>query len=154
MTPELRGAKGLAKWADASEAMSEIPASDALIEFVITCLDQGTSMIEDGSTLIPYVVSETPVGLELTRFVSDTLEQGREQAKAHAATSDADRVGVVYDGYLTVEGERSDAIFVEAQERGATPSVIFAQRYRPGGRFKKFNTIGNVAFVDEGDGVF
>lgn len=134
--------------------MSEIPASDALIEFVFTCLDQGTSMIEDGSTLIPYVASETPVGLELTRFVSDTLEEGREQAQAHAATSDADRVAVVYDGYLTVEGQRSDAIFVEAQERGATPSVIFAQRYRPGGRFKKFNTIGNAAFVGEGDGLF
>ena len=134
--------------------MSEIPASDALIEFVFTCLDQGTSMIEDGSTLIPYVASETPVGLELTRFVSDTLEEGREHANAHAAESNADRVGVVYDGYLTVEGERSDAIFVEAQERGATSSVIFAQRYRPGRRFKKFNTIGNAAFVGEGEGLF
>jgi hypothetical protein len=61
---------------------------------------------------------------------------------------------VVYDGYLTVAGERSDAIFVEAQERGSTASVIFAQRYRPGGRFKKFNTIGNAAFVSEGDGLF
>jgi hypothetical protein len=134
--------------------MSEIPASDALIEFVLACLDQGTSMIEDGSTLIPYVASETPVGLELTRFVSDTLEEGREQANAHAAESSADRVGVVYDGYLTVEGERSDAIFVEAQERSATSSVIFAQRYRPGGRFKKFNAIGNAAFVGEGEGLF
>jgi hypothetical protein len=134
--------------------VSEIPASDALVEFVFTCLDQATSMIEDGSTLIPYVISETPVGLELTRFASETLEGGREQAKAHAATSSADRVGVVYDGYLTVEGERSDAIFVEAQERGTEPSVIFAQRYRPGKRFKKFQTIGNAAYVDEGDGLF
>jgi hypothetical protein len=98
--------------------------------------------------------SETPVGLELTRFVSDTLEEGREQANAHAAESSADRVGVVYDGYLTVEGERSDAIFIEAQERGATSSVIFAQRYRPGGRFKKFNAIGNAAFVGEGERLF
>ena len=58
---------------------------------------------------------------------------------------------VAFDGYLTVEGERSDAILVEGQERGQDESVGFAQRYRPGGRFKKFATIGNAAYSGSGD---
>jgi hypothetical protein len=134
--------------------VGDIPASEELIEFVFAALDHGTSMVEAGGTLIPFVMSETVEGRELTRFVSETLEDGREQAKRHASASRADRVGVVYDGYLTVEGERSDSIFVEAQERGTDSSVIFAQRYRPRGRLRKFSTVGNAAFTGQGEGLF
>jgi hypothetical protein len=134
--------------------VSEVPASDNLIQFVFAALDHATSMVEDGSTLIPFVMSETAAGRELVRFVSDTLEEGQAQARQHVAENPADRVGVVYDGYLTVEAKRFDAIFVEAQERGTEKSVIFAQRYRPGGRLRKFSTVGNAAFVDEGNGLF
>lgn len=45
-----------------------------------------------------------------------------------------------------MEGERSDAILVEAQERGTTISVVFAQRYRP----EPFEPVGNTAFVGPG----
>lgn len=131
-----------------------IPASDELIEFVFTALDYGTGTVEEGGSLIPFVISETAKGLELTRFVSETLEEGRAQAKKHVSSSEADRVAVVYDGYLTVEGERSDAVFVEAQERGTESSVIFAQRYRLGGRIRKFSTVGNAAFTGNGGGLF
>ena len=134
--------------------MSEIPASDELIEFVFAALDHGTGMVKEGGSLIPFVISETPKGQELTRFVSETLKEGREQAKQHASSSEADRVAVVYDGYLTAEGERSDAVFVEAQERGTESSVIFAQHYRAGSRLRKFSTIGNAVFSGRAEGLF
>lgn len=134
--------------------MSEIPASEELIEVVFAALDHGIESVRDGGPVIPFVLAERAGGRDLTRFAAETLEEAHAQARQHAGSSDADRVVVAYDGYLTVAGERSDAVFVEAQERGSESSVIFAQRYRPGGRLRRFGTIGNAAFAGDGDGLF
>lgn len=134
--------------------MSEIPASDDLMELVFAALDHGVESVTDGGPLVPFVLVEGAEGRELTRFVADTLEEGQARAREHAAASGAERVAVAYDGYLTVQGERSDAVFVEAQERGTDATAIFAQRYRPGGRLRKFSTIGNATFAGEGDAFF
>jgi hypothetical protein len=134
--------------------MSEIPASEELIDLVFAALDHGVESVKDGGPLIPFVVTDSAEGRDLTRFAAETLEEGQEQARRHASSSGADRVAVAYDGYLTVEGARSDAVFVEAQERGTASSVLFAQRYRPGGRLRGFATVGNAAFAGEGDGLF
>lgn len=134
--------------------MSEIPASEELIEVAFAALDHAIDSVKDGGPLIPFVIAESEEGRDLTRFASETLEEGHAQARRHAGSSAANRVAVAYDGYLTVEGERSDAVFVEAQERGAELSVIFAQRYRPGGRLRRFSTIGNAAFAGDGEGLF
>ena len=124
------------------------------MEVVFAALDHGIDSVRDGGPLIPFVLAERAEGRDLARFAAETLEQGHAQARRHAGSSDAQRVAVSYDGYLTVEGERSDAVFVEAQERGSESSVIFAQRYRPGGRLRKFSIIGNAAFAGEGEGLF
>jgi len=133
--------------------VSEVPASEELIELVFAALDHGIDSVREGGPLIPFVLAESAEGRDLTRFASETLEEGHAQARRHAGSSGADRVAVAYDGYLTVEGERSDAVFVEAQERGTEASVVFAQRYRPGGRLRRFSTIGNAAFAGDGEGL-
>jgi hypothetical protein len=99
-------------------------------------------------------VLETADGRELVRFAAETLEEGLAQARQHVRAGDALRVAIAHDGYLTVGGERTDVVLVEAQEGSGSNSVVFAQRYRPGGRFKKFATIGNAAFVESGESLF
>jgi hypothetical protein len=131
-----------------------LPASEELMELVFVALDHGIDSVTQGGPLIPFALTETVDGRELTRFAPETLEAGQALAREHVRGAGADRAAIAYDGYLTVEGDRSDAIFVEAQERGHGDSVVFAQRYRPGGRFKKFTTIGNAAFVDRGESLF
>jgi hypothetical protein len=42
----------------------------------------------------------------------------------------AQRYAVAFGGYLTSDGKRLDAAFVEAGERGQPEAVLFAQRYR------------------------
>lgn len=133
--------------------MSEIPATEELVDVVFAALDHGIDSVRDGGPLIPFVLAEDPEGRSLTRFAAETLEEGQAQAREHAGSSDAARIAIAFDGYLTVEGERSDAILVEAQERGTDSSVIFAQRYRPGGRLRKFSTVGNAAFTGRGEGL-
>lgn len=134
--------------------MSEIPASDELMELVFAALDHGIDSVSEGGPLMPFVLADVDEGRTLTRFAAERLEEGVAQARSQARESpEAKRIAVAYDGYLTVEGERSDAVFVEAQERGAASSVVFAQRYRPGGRFRKLSTIGNAAFIEAGEGL-
>ena len=121
------------------------------MELVFLALDHGIDSVTEGGPLIPFALTETSDGRELTRFAPGTLEAGHALAREHVRAAGLDRAAIAYDGYLTVEGDRNDAIFVESQERGQSDSVVFAQRYRPGGRFKKFTTIGNAAFVDRGE---
>jgi hypothetical protein len=67
-------------------------------------------------------------GRKLARFAGD-LEQGQQHAREHVRTAtDAVRGAIAYDGYLTLEGDRTDAIFVEADERGRGHALVFAQR--------------------------
>ena len=135
--------------------MSEIPASDELMDLVFAALDHGIDSVSEGGPLIPFALAVGSEGRALTRYAAEALEDGVAQARDHARENpELNLVAIAYDGYLTIEGERSDAIFVEGQERSAAASVVFAQRYRPGGRLRKFTTIGNPAFVGEGEGLF
>ena len=135
--------------------MSEIPAGEELLDLIFVALDHGVDSVSGGGPLVPFALTEAPDGRTLTRFHAGELEVGVAQAREHARdVPEATLIAIAYDGYLTVEDERSDAIFVEGQERGTASSVVFAQRYKPGGRLRKFSTIGNPAYVGSGDGLF
>ena len=132
--------------------MTEISASDELMNLAFFALDHGVESVKEGGPLVPFAVIENADGRSLSRFVAETLEEGQEQARRHVrASADAVLAAVVWDGYAKIEGERTDAILVEAHERGEPASVILLQRYRPGGRLKKFSTIGNPAIAGYGD---
>ena len=57
------------------------------------------------------------------------------------------RYAVVFDGYLTSNGVRLDAAFVEAGERGQPESVVFAQRYRVKKRSGTVERVGRPKLV-------
>jgi hypothetical protein len=61
------------------------------------------------------------------------------------------KVAMAYDGYVTLEGTKYDAVFVEAGERGGASGVVFVQRYRPKGFLRAFSTIGNPAYIGDTD---
>ena len=122
------------------------------MDLAFFALDHGVESIKNGGPLVPFAVTEGPDGRNLERFASERLEEGQAHARAHVRSAgDAVRVAITYDGFVTLEGERSDAILVEAQERNRPASVILAQRYRPGGRLRRFSTIGNAAFLGDGE---
>ena len=54
---------------------------------------------------------------------------------------------VAFDGYLTTDGRRVDAAFVEAGERGQAQGMVFAQRYRLKKRLGKVERVGRPVFV-------
>jgi hypothetical protein len=64
------------------------------------------------------------------------------------AATNATRAAVAWDGYLTHQGTRTDAVFAEASEIGDSESVVVAQRYEVVGRLlKSVRPIGNAALA-------
>lgn len=59
----------------------------------------------------------------------------------------AQRYALVWDGYLTKEKVKQDAVFAEAGEHGSDEAFIFAQPYRQKNRRKTFEKIGDAVAV-------
>lgn len=96
-------------------------------ELALFALAHGVDcVIPDGGPMAPFVMVEKAEGKSLVRFVGieDTLAHMRD----HVTVSGGIRAALVWDGYLTDEGLRTDAIFVEASDAGCG-SVVLAHRY-------------------------
>jgi hypothetical protein len=113
--------------------------TEELFELAWVALQHGMVSLEGGGPLVPFVIGETTNGRTLQRFAAMAdkedlqLDASIAQARQHLRTrSDASRAVLTYDGYVTAEGSRSDAILVEAQERGSPTAFTFAQRYQAG----------------------
>lgn len=85
----------------------------------------------------------------VARFFAETLDDCLSQARqVVAAEADAVRAAIAFDGYLTLEGRRADAIYVELHARDAAHGYLFAQRYARGGFLRKtLNRIGAPALA-------
>ena len=141
-----------------SDAVPDITRlSEELLDLVLRALDHGTQSIALGGPLIPFVMSETAAReRNHERFLADTRETALKMAREHIGqlAADAQRVALAYDGSVTIGGERSAAVLVEAQERGKAGSVIFAQRYQPGREQRRLERTCNAAFLGDGDPLF
>jgi hypothetical protein len=78
---------------------------------------------------------------------SDLVEVARHTV-AEELGQVAQLYALAYDGYLTTDGERSDAAFVEAGERGQPAAFLIAQRYRVKKRSKKVESVGPPTIID------
>lgn len=123
-------------------------SSRQLLDLLYFGLDHGIDSVRGGGPLIPFLVREEDGVRSLLRIVAETLEESVERCRdaARELPRSVERYAIAYDGYLTVGGQRTDAIVVEGAERGRSCGVRMAQRYRPRrGLFRRLTTIGNAA---------
>lgn len=80
--------------------------------------------VSDGEVLVPFGACEASDGQrKLNRFVTNMLEEGVAQAREWALENPARaaRTMAIYDGYITLEAGKTDALLVQAYlfvERG------------------------------------
>ena len=115
---------------------------------IFFALDHGMESIKNNSgPLVPFVISYKRIGERiLTRFLTDRLEQGIEKARKFVfnARFDLEMYAIAYDGYVTLEGQKYDAIIVEGGMRKIEQGMRLAQRYEKKGFIIKKNVpIGN-----------
>ena len=129
--------------------------SEALIELAFLALDHAIDSVSEGGSLIPFLFIERSDGRELQRFASGTLEEGQAAMREAVAELDerATAYAMAYDGCMTFEGKKWDAILSEAAEHGAPSGVFFVQRYQPKkGLFGKSKAVGNAALIPDREG--
>lgn len=131
-----------------------IPVGGELAELISLTLDHGVSSVEEGDALIPFVLTEAGGQREIHRFVDEqpqgiSLEGSLDRARKYVETlpQEVDRYTLAYDGYVTVEGNKHDAILVEAREVATPIPLLFAQRYQPKRTLRKARKIGTPIYL-------
>jgi hypothetical protein len=126
-------------------------------DLVFGALDHAIDSVrESGEPLIPLVLLEEAEGRNLHRFVAEGLEESVLRARQAVAdcSSAVSAYALAFDGFITLEGTKFDAILVEASQRHRANGIRMAQIYRPKKTFRSFKTIGNPALLGECPSLF
>ena len=91
--------------------------------------------VSDGETLIPLVGFESPDGKrQMTRIIAERLEEGAARGKDWLARNQvgAARAVLVFDGYITVGTEKTDALHITIRDYAQRDvEITIAVPYRP-----------------------
>jgi hypothetical protein len=130
----------------------DIQMSQQLADLVFLALDHSVDSVRaSGGPLTPFIAYEHDGKRELHRFAAERLEDGQQRAREAIAAlpPSVTAYALAYDGFITVQGKKFDAILVEASERGRAAGVRMAQRYIPKKFLRIFQTVGNPALLGE-----
>ncbi|WP_162943928.1 MULTISPECIES: hypothetical protein [unclassified Rhizobium] len=135
--------------------MNNFSPSQAFAEFFFFAIDHGFASVEDGGgPLIPFTMLVDSAGQKkLTRFAMDKLEDGVQAAKNSVTPTGAIAMyAIAWDGFITIEGRKWDAICVEAGEAQTEFGVLLCQRYtaEKKGLLRKTRSVrvGNPALIE------
>ena len=130
--------------------------SKPLLDLIFLALEHGLSSVDGGAgPLTPLLIAERAGKRELQRFVDEQLTDAVAHARraGHKQATKGDLVAVAYDGFITVDGRKTDAVFVQAAESAAGPTHIFCQRYALG-KGGKLKVIEEPIYADCLNGLF
>ena len=108
-------------------------AGHAIHDLVSRALDYGIQNASPDGPVVPFVLAQVDDAFQLHRIVlGDVIDGGASMPKARevaTAIDGIDRAAYAWDGYVRLDGERTDAILVLAQERGEDGAFIVCQPY-------------------------
>jgi hypothetical protein len=97
--------------------------------------------VSDGETLVPiYAYEDSDGGRHMHRLVHERLEAAVETGRRRLE-SNPDRAQCavfIYDGYIPINGTKTDALLIEIRDYAKGQHVTMAIPYLPGGQRSKF----------------
>lgn len=124
--------------------------NDELMKLIREGINTGFGLIQEADDdITPILITETAI----TVLAEQDLNQIFALIRELLASNTIKRGALIYNGYLTLRGERSRAIFAEGYEQGKDKRWRFAQVYRPtvkAGLFRKAQPperLGNLKFL-------
>jgi hypothetical protein len=132
-----------------SAAEDTFDPSARLGDLMFFALDHGIASIDNGGHLVPFVASEAGGVRRLDRIAAEPYERAMAEARTFASklASSVTVYAIAYDGFITVDGNKYDAIIVHGAERGKGDAYLLAQRYRPAKAGSPIEAIGNPAYL-------
>lgn len=127
-------------------------SSEILIKLAKKSIDLALDCVSTGKTLVPFIMTEGTKGAIIT-IVGESIEKSIliAQKKILEFDNGTDAFAFAYDGFLTLQGEKFDAIFVEAGKESDDNIFVFAQRYKCNENTKKAASIGNWVCLEKMD---
>ena len=113
-------------------AMTTSTDRPELMDLMFAAVDHAVGSIADaGGPMTPFVLCAEGDKVGLHRFVAATVEEGLDHAREFIkhVGPEITQVALAYDGYVTVDDVRTDAVLVDVQAAGTPTSDVFAQRY-------------------------
>jgi len=110
-------------------------------------LDHAFYSLQGSDSLIPFIICLKQHGeITLERYAAETLEESVFQAKLalRHLPSDVVAYALAYDGYLSNNGIKHNAVLVEVAHKDAPTAVEYGQLYTPSHHGEKPVEIGNV----------
>lgn len=128
---------------------NNFPGSVLLSEKVIEAVDFALRVVgKYDEPLLPFVWTD----IEHQQFLGETLEESLAMARNALPKVKYEKYRLVgYDGYLTAAGNRTDAIYVDAQDAGASQAIRIAQRYRKDNGKREAELIGDLLILGKID---
>lgn len=130
----------------------ESKPSDLILNVAKNSIDLAMQCVATGETLLAFILTEGEQGeihsLARESF-SEVLSMAQEWVDGFGPGTTA--FAFAYDGFITIRGERSDCIYVEASEIGDKRIFKFAQRYHPKKFSRPVERIGNWICLEKGE---
>lgn len=122
------------------DADRNFAATEAHLRLAGFALAHALGSIDGGGTLCTLAFVEQEGERELVRYEAETIPESIAMARTDLRTSlgSAGLAVLVYDGYVTLDRVRHDALLVDLIAPGGTVVGNLVQRYRPG----RFGPVG------------
>ena len=123
--------------------------SDGLTTAILEAVRRGLELLRDGASPLQPLLLTWRAGVVFTdvllgESMEDSVAFGRETA--WKAEKDVTHCVLLWDGYITIDGVRSEALFLQAQERGRPESHVLVQRYSLEGA-ERLTWLGNPSLL-------
>jgi hypothetical protein len=124
-------------------------ADNRLIELMFYGIEQGIRVKQEGNgLLVPFVITERKGNRQQKKFNARRTDIGLNDGMDFLKTEQDVNFGIiVFDGFLTLDGKRNEAVLVRGFDAAEDLGYLIAQRYVPKRLLSSFKLVGNVAFL-------
>jgi len=128
------------------------PSPEPLYDLVQKAIDLAIECVDTGEILVPFIITEGSRG-EVATIMADSIDESialaRDRIKGYTDSTSA--FAFAYDGFITIDGERTDSIYVEASYGNFDHTFIFAQRYNPRQATNPVQRLGNWIYLQNNE---
>lgn len=112
-------------------------------------LRHGLERAARGGHMLAFVIFVGKEQSVLADFAAHSSQESLQGARDAISKASANIMAyaLAHDGFITYQGERSDAILVEVGSRAQENAYLFAQRYTPKGLFRALREKGKTLFL-------
>lgn len=134
----------------------QVNEDDEFMKFVFNGIQKSVENARKSSEpIVPFVLTRKRGEQKIQRFNSDDYQEAVDMAIEYLAQIQPkpDFAVIAYNGILTIEGRKSDALYIKGYDKKEQKGLVFAQRYQPVTDELEFQVIGNPALVGKEENI-